>query len=173
MKPGSTFVITGASSGIGRATAVLLAQRGATVLAGVRKSSEATSLRNEHQGKGAIVPLFIDVTDSATISAATDEVERVVVEHGLDGLVNNAGIGLTAPMEYVSMDDVRRVFEVNLFGQLAVTQALLPALLRARGRVVNIGSIGTHFGLPFGGVLSASKSALTSFNDALRLELLP
>jgi NAD(P)-dependent dehydrogenase (short-subunit alcohol dehydrogenase family) len=87
--------------------------------------------------------------------------------------VNNAGIGLAAPMESVPLDEVRRVLEVNLVGPIAVTQALLPAIRRARGRIVNIGSIGAHVALPFGGVLSGSKSALASVSDALRLELRP
>jgi NAD(P)-dependent dehydrogenase (short-subunit alcohol dehydrogenase family) len=172
MKTRANFFVTGASSGIGRATAVMLARRGATVFAAVRKPRDAEALKNEHVGTGAIVPLFVEMTDSATIAAAANEVEHRVGDRGLDGLVNNAGIGLAVPLEYVALDEVRHVFEVNLVGQLAVTQALLPAIRRARGRIVNIGSIGTHLGVPFGGVLNASKSALTSFNDSLRLELM-
>ncbi len=166
-----TVVITGASSGIGRASALLLARSGFTVFAGVRKASDADALRRE--GGEHVVPLLVDVTDRDMIASAAEEVERRVGEHGLDGLVNNAGVGLAVPMESVPLDEVRRLFEVNVFGQLAVTQAFLPAIGRARGRIVDVGSVGTHVALPFGGVLAGTKSALGAFNDALRLELRP
>ena len=92
---------------------------------------------------------------------------------GLDGLVNNAGVASTAPLEYVPMDKMRREFEVNVFGQIAVTQAFLPLLRRTRGRIVNIGSVGGHLAIPFGGVLNGTKGAFRLMNDALRLELRP
>lgn len=90
---------------------------------------------------------------------------------GLDALVNNAGIGLTGPIEYVPLPVLRHQFEVNVFGQIAVTQAFLPLLRRARGRIVNMGSVGSHITIPFGGVLSATKSAFRSLDDAMRMEL--
>lgn len=163
-----TVVITGASSGIGRASAVRLARSGFRVYAGTRAEADAAALRAEHP---AIEPIAIDVTDPAAIGAARQRLEREL--GGLGGLVNNAGIGLVAPMEHVALDEVRRQFEVDVFGQLAVTQALLPLIRRARGRIVNIGSAGGHLAMPFGGVLCGCKSALHAMNDALRLELRP
>ena len=164
----TTIVITGASSGIGRASTLHLARAGLRVYAGVRKDSDAQALRAEHP---AIVPIAIDVADAASIAAAKHRLEGEIA--GLDGLVNNAGVGLTAPMEYVPLDALRRQFEIDVFGQIAVTQALLPLIRRARGRIVNMGSVGGHIAMPFGGVLCGCKSALRAMNDALRLELRP
>lgn len=161
-----TVVITGASSGIGRASAVRLARSGFRVYAGIRAEADAAALRAEHR---AIEPIAIDVTDAAAIAAARQRLEREL--DGLGGLVNNAGVGLVAPMEHVALDEVRRQFEVDVFGQIAVTQALLPLIRRARGRIVNMGSVGAHIAMPFGGVLCGCKSALRAMNDALRLEL--
>ncbi len=163
-----TVVITGASSGIGRASAVRLARAGFRVYAGIRAPADAEALRAEHP---AIEPIAIDVTDATSIAAARQRLEREL--HGLGGLVNNAGVGLVAPMEHVPLDEVRRQFEVDVFGQIAVTQALLPLIRRARGRIVNMGSVGGHIAMPFGGVLCGCKSALRAMNDALRLELRP
>jgi NAD(P)-dependent dehydrogenase (short-subunit alcohol dehydrogenase family) len=161
-----TVVITGTSSGIGRACARRLAGEGFRVFAGVRKTADAPA------GPG-IVPVAIDVADAGSVGAAVETVRSQLGGRGLDGLVNNAGIGLSIPMEYVSLEVVRRHFEVNVFGQLAVTQAFLPLLREARGRIVNMGSVGGRISMPFGGVLCAAKSALASMNDALRLELHP
>lgn len=169
MESNGTVVVTGASSGIGRASALVLARRGFAVFAGVRKQADAEAIRRD--GGERIVPLLVDVTDATQVAHAAEEVSRAVGEHGLGGLVNNAGVGLVAPMECVSLDEVRRIFEVNLFGQLMLTQALLPSIRQARGRIVNVGSIGARIAMPFGGVLGATKSALASFNDALRIEL--
>ncbi|HEX7838682.1 MAG TPA: SDR family oxidoreductase [Kofleriaceae bacterium] len=166
----TTVVITGASSGIGRASALRLATAGLRVYAGVRKDTDARSLRAEHP---AIVPIAIDVADAASIAAAKQRLEGEMGGEGLDGLVNNAGVGLTAPMEHVPLDELRRQFEVDVFGQIAVTQALLPLIRRARGRIVNMGSVGSHIAIPFGGVLCGCKSAFRAMNDALRLELRP
>jgi NAD(P)-dependent dehydrogenase (short-subunit alcohol dehydrogenase family) len=165
-----TVLVTGASSGIGHATAKTLASHGFEVFAGVRKPSDAEKLRADHEH---IRPVILDVGDRASVASAAERVERELAGRGLDGLVNNAGTGLAAPMEYVSLDEVRRQLEINVIGQLAVTQALLPLVRRAVGRIVNMGSVGAHIAIPFGGVLCAAKSALTSFNDALRLELRP
>ena len=107
---------------------------------------------------------------------AAERLARTRVESqidGLDGLVNNAGVASTAPHEYVPMDKMRREFEVNVFGQIAVTPAFLPLLRRTRGRIVNIGSVGGHLAIPFGGVLNGTKRAFRFMNDALRLELRP
>ena len=115
----------------------------------------------------------LDVTDPASIAAAAEFVGTEVSTRGLGGLVNNAGIGLAAPIEYVANAALRQSFEVNLFGAIAVTQAFLPLVRRARGRIINIGSIGDQMTIPFGGVLCATKSALRSITDALRMELRP
>lgn len=163
-----SVVITGASSGIGRASALRLAGAGFRVFAGVRKDADAQSLRAEH---AAIEPVTIDVCDGESIAAMKTRLEAALP--GLDGLVNNAGVGLMVPLEYVALDELRRQFEVNVIGQIAVTQALLPLLRRAGGRIVNMGSVGGHIAMPFGGVLCGCKSALGAMNDALRLELRP
>jgi NAD(P)-dependent dehydrogenase (short-subunit alcohol dehydrogenase family) len=163
--PKSAFV-TGASSGIGHATALELARAGFFVFAGVRNASDAARLRRE-----GLEPVEIDVTDDQSIAAAAD-----LVHSGggrLDVLVNNAGIGAVAPVEHVSQDELRRVFDVDFFGQVAVIQAFLPLLRASRGRIVNIGTVGSHLALPFGSPLGAAKAALRSMNDSLRLELRP
>jgi len=165
-----TVLITGASSGIGRASALRLAREGFRVFAGVRQDRDAQSL---HAEQPDITPLAIDVTDAASIAAAARTLDSALANEGLDGLVNNAGIAQTAPMEYVALDVLRRQFEVNVFGQVAVTQAVLPLIRRARGRIVNMGSVGGHITMPFGGVLCACKAALHAMNDAMRLELRP
>jgi NAD(P)-dependent dehydrogenase (short-subunit alcohol dehydrogenase family) len=161
--------VTGASSGIGRATALYLAARGFRVFAGVRKMADGESLRQESGGQ--VVPIAMDVTDRATIAAAARAVQSQVGDRGLDGLVNNAGIATPAPVEYMREDVMRRMFDVNVFGQVAVIQEFLPLVRRARGRVVNIGSVGSHIAIPFGGALCASKGAFSLLSEALRLEL--
>ena len=156
----NTVVVTGASSGIGRASVAILVQAGWHVFASVRRAEDAAEL---HQEFGArVTPLIMDVTDQATITKAAEQVSAALGDRGIDGLVNVAGIGLMRPVEYVTDEDLQRIFQVNVFGQIAVTQAFLPLLRKARGRIVNIGSVGAHIGLPFGGLLNASKSALRS-----------
>lgn len=164
-----SVVITGTSSGIGRACVTRLVRAGFRVFAGVRKPKDAEALAREP----SVVPVEIDVTDDAAIRAAVDTVRAALAGGGLDALVNNAGIGVTAPVEYVRPEVLRRQFDVNVFGQVAVTQAFLPLIRQARGRVVNMGSVGSHIAIPFGGPLCASKSAFAALNDALRLELHP
>jgi NAD(P)-dependent dehydrogenase (short-subunit alcohol dehydrogenase family) len=161
-----TALITGASTGIGRATALRLATTGWTVLAGVRDSDAAESLERAAPG-GRVRALTLDVTDPAQIAAAVEQLP----EDGLDGLVNNAGIGIGGPLELISDEDLRRQFDVNVFAQIAVTRAMLPALRRARGRIVFISSIGGRVALPFTAPYGASKHAIEAFGDALRVEL--
>jgi NAD(P)-dependent dehydrogenase (short-subunit alcohol dehydrogenase family) len=115
----------------------------------------------------------MDVTNATQIKAAAEAVTEHVGAHGLNALVDNAGIGVASPMELVSLDALRNLFEVNVFGQVAVTQALVPLLRRARGRIVVIGSIGGRMTPAFGGPLAASKSAIASLADAFRQELAP
>jgi NAD(P)-dependent dehydrogenase (short-subunit alcohol dehydrogenase family) len=163
-------VVTGASTGIGRATALRLDGAGMRVFAGVRKEQDAESLRRESP---RITPLLLDVTDAAALQRAVQSVEAEVGGAGLAGLVNNAGISGGAPTEFVSIDDVRRIFEVNVVGVVATTQAFLPLIRRGHGRVVCIGSIGGRFPSPFLAAYSASKAAVAALCDSLRGELRP
>jgi NAD(P)-dependent dehydrogenase (short-subunit alcohol dehydrogenase family) len=159
---GRTVLVTGASTGIGRTTALALAGLGATVLAGVRDPAAGEALGPSVQ------PLRLDVTEAGDVAAAGAEVER---RGGLHGLVNNAGIAVIGPLEYLPVGELRRQLEVNVVAQLAVTQACLPALRRARGRIVNVSSIGGRVALPLYGPYSASKFALEALSDSLRREL--
>jgi NAD(P)-dependent dehydrogenase (short-subunit alcohol dehydrogenase family) len=158
-----TVVVTGASSGIGLACALRLARGGWKVYGGVRTPEAAEAL----QGYG-VDPLELDVTNAAQIAAAVS-----AVGGELHGLVDNAGIAIAAPLELVPLDELRHQLEVNVVGQVAVTQAFLPALRRSRGRVVLMGSIGGRSALPFLGPYAASKHALEAIADALRVELRP
>jgi len=166
-----TAVVTGASSGIGRASVRKMIEAGWRVFATVRKSEDGASLRSAFGG--GVTPLFLDVTDRASITAAAEQVGSQLQGQGLDGLVNVAGIGMARPIEYVALSDLQEAFDVNVFGQIAVTQALLPLLRKARRRIVNISSVGAHIAIPFGSLINASKSAFGMFSDGLRLELRP
>jgi NAD(P)-dependent dehydrogenase (short-subunit alcohol dehydrogenase family) len=165
------ILVTGASSGIGRATALRLAAAGHHVFAGVRKAADGDQLVRDADGR-ELTPVLLDVTNTGQIGAAA----AVIGEHaaaGLDGLVNNAGYGLACPTELLPLDAFRRQLDVNVTGQLAVTQAMLPLLRRAAGRIVVLGTIGVRFNPPFAGALDASKAALTALADSLRQELAP
>ena len=162
-------VVTGTSTGIGAATALHLADKGFHVFAGVRREADGEALRA--QAPERLTPLIIDVTDEATISAAAAAVADVVGERGLAGLVNNAGIGVPAPIEFQPMADFRKQLEVNLFGPVAMIQAFMPLIRRGGGRIVNVGSIGGMLVLPLNGAYSASKFGMRAISDALRLEL--
>jgi NAD(P)-dependent dehydrogenase (short-subunit alcohol dehydrogenase family) len=162
-------LVTGSSSGIGRATALRLAAAGQHVYAGVRHPEDGEKLTRSAAG-GEITPLILDVTEPGQIEAA---VAAIGAHGGLDGLVNNAGYGLACPTELVPLDDFRRQLEVNVTGQLAVTQAMLPALRQARGRIVMVSTIGVRFTPPFAGPLDAAKAALAALGDTLRQELAP
>jgi NAD(P)-dependent dehydrogenase (short-subunit alcohol dehydrogenase family) len=150
-------LVTGASTGIGRASALHLAGLGFHVLAGVRDPADAPD---------GLEPLKLDVTSETDVAAAA---ERVGAE--LHALVNNAGIAISGPVEVVPLDEWRRIVDINLLGQVAVTRALLPAVLRARGRVVNMSSIGGRVANPLFGPYSATKFALEAVSDALRREV--
>ncbi|MBA2683326.1 MAG: SDR family oxidoreductase [Gemmatimonadaceae bacterium] len=166
-------VVTGTSSGIGRASALLLARSGYTVFAGVRKISDADALRNEAGDR--LIPLQLDVTDHESVRAAAHTATDALRVRGevLYALVNNAGIGVSGPLEFQPLEDIQRVFEINVVGQIAVTQAFLPLLREARGRIVNICSIGDRIAIPFGGALNGSKSAFAMMSESLRMELRP
>lgn len=164
-------LITGASSGIGRAAALRLVREGWTVLAGVRDPAAGEDLARVAPGPGALVAVRLDVTDQSTIDAARSEAAERVGDLGLRGLVNNAGIGAGGPLEYLPLDRLREVLEVNAVGQLAVTQAMLPLLREGRGRIVFTSSDNGRWTPPFLGPYAASKFALEALGDALRLEL--
>ena len=165
----NTVLITGASTGIGAACAIRLAAAGMHVYAGVREDAAGAALRA--QNAALITPLHIDVTDADSIAAAVATLDAQLGEAGLNGLVNNAGIAIGGPLEVLPMNEIRRQFDVNVFGALAVTQAFLPQLRRARGRIVNMGSIAGRIALPFLGPYCMSKSALRAMTHALRLEV--
>jgi NAD(P)-dependent dehydrogenase (short-subunit alcohol dehydrogenase family) len=148
-----TVLVTGASTGIGRATALALAPTH-SVLAGVRRLEDAPP---------GTTPVLLDVTNAGHVTALR-ELPR------LDALVNNAGIAVTSPLEHLPLDELRRQLEVNVIGQLAVTQAVFSQLRAARGRVVNVSSIGGRMALPLYGPYAASKYALEALSDSLRRE---
>ena len=169
-KRGSVLV-TGTSTGIGKAAALALDKLGFTVFAGVRSEKDGQALCSEASRN--LAPVLMDVTDSTSIEKAKQQVSQLVGEAGLAGLVNNAGVGFLSPLECVPLDDLRWVFDVNVFGLLAVTQAFLPLLRQGRGRLINVSSEGSIFVMPFHGSYSASKFAVNGLTDALRLELKP
>jgi NAD(P)-dependent dehydrogenase (short-subunit alcohol dehydrogenase family) len=164
-------LVTGASTGIGRATALRLDSEGWRVFAGVRREENGLSLQGAASER--LTPVRLDVTDSAQIGAAAERIAPEVGPTGLDGLVNNAGIAVMGPLETISLEDFRGQIEVNLTGQLAVTQAMLPLIRSARGRIVFVSSIGGRMALPFGGPYHASKFGVEAVADCLRQELRP
>jgi len=168
---GGAVVITGASTGIGQACALRLDRLGMRVFAGVRREIDAERLRGAASAR--LTPLMIDVTDTESIRSAAAIVEAETAGTGLAGLVNNAGIAIAGPLEYMPIDQLRRQLDVNLVGHVAVTQAFLPMLRRARGRIVNIGSIGGRMATPLMGPYNASKFAMEAITDSLRGELRP
>ena len=155
-------LVTGASTGIGEAIARHLQGLGFDVMAGVRKDSDA-----ERLGEAGMEPAVIDVTDAVSIARTRD----AIGDEPLAGLVNNAGVAITGPLEFVPVEEWRAQLEVNVVGQVAVTQALLPALRRGPGRIVNISSIGGRVALPLAGPYAASKFALEAISDSLRREV--
>jgi NAD(P)-dependent dehydrogenase (short-subunit alcohol dehydrogenase family) len=164
-------VITGASSGIGRACALYLDQRGYRVFAGVRKASDGEALTNA--ASSHLSPVLLDVTDARSVSDAAAQVERALGGLPLIGLVNNAGIVIGGPIEFLAPSELRRQMEVNLVGPLTVTQAFMPMLRRNRGRIVNVSSIGGKMAAPFLFPYTGSKFALEALSDSLRAELKP
>jgi NAD(P)-dependent dehydrogenase (short-subunit alcohol dehydrogenase family) len=164
-----SVMITGASSGIGRATALQLAARGYRVFAGVRKPEDGQALQAAAQGK--IEPVVIDVVDYESVSSAARLVATMLGADGLDALVNNAGISISGPLELLPMAMFDRQMQVNVSGQVAVTQAFLPLLRKARGRIVFIGSMAGRVTMPLLGAYSASKHAVEAVANAFRHEL--
>jgi NAD(P)-dependent dehydrogenase (short-subunit alcohol dehydrogenase family) len=163
------IVITGASTGIGEAAALELDHRGYHVFAGVRTAEAANRL--QAQATGLLTPLLLDVTDAAQIAAAAEKVRERTGERGLAGLINNAGIAISGPLEITPLAEFRRQLEVNVVGQLAMIQTFIPQLRLCKGRIVNISSVNGAFSPPYLGPYSASKFAFEAISDALRIEL--
>lgn len=164
-------LVTGASTGIGRATALLLDAKGYRVYAGVRKEADATELGKA--GSDRLAPIIVDVTDAAQIESARSAIAEAVGEQGVVGIVNNAGVGDGGPVETLDLDDLRRVLEVNLVGQVAVTQAFLPLVRKAKGTIVFIASIGGRIASPFMSPYNTSKFAIEALGESLRTEVAP
>jgi NAD(P)-dependent dehydrogenase (short-subunit alcohol dehydrogenase family) len=164
----NAVLVTGTSSGIGAAVARELAVRGFRVFGTVRRAEDEASL-----DIAGVTPVRMDVTDQASIARAQVDVLRLLDGGPLVGLVNNAGIAAAGPLELLPLDEIRAVLDVNVVGAVAVTQAFLPLLKAARGRIVNVSSIAARLALPFMGAYAASKFALEAISDSLRRELLP
>ncbi|HTW94401.1 MAG TPA: SDR family NAD(P)-dependent oxidoreductase [Tepidisphaeraceae bacterium] len=174
---GNWVLITGASTGIGRACAAYLARRNWRVIAAMRNVADGQALREE--GVGSIELVQLDVTDAAGIAGMAGRVAEITGESGLRGLVNNAGISVVGPVEFVPLEQWRRQFEVNFFGQIAVTQAMLPLMRKqiqsggfGSGRIVMMSSISGRVAAPIMGPYAASKFAMEAMSDALRLEVM-
>ncbi len=167
----SGVLVTGASSGIGEACALYLDSMGFRVFAGIRKDSDGEALRR--RASSNLLPVRLDVTHSESIFIAAETISGKMGDAGLYGLVNNAGIVVAGPLEFLPLDKIREQIEVNVLGQVAVTQAMLPLIRKGRGRVVNMGSISGRIAVPFLGPYAASKHALEAVTDCLRVELRP
>lgn len=163
-------VVTGSSTGIGRATSLRLDRSGWTVYAGVRREEDAAALIES--GSDRLRPATVDVTDASSISALRERVEHEQPD-GIHALVNNAGSAFSGPVEFVPLDDLRTQIEVNLIGQVAMLQTLIPSLRKTRGRIINLTSIGGIVASPFMGPYAASKFGLEAISDSLRTELRP
>lgn len=166
-----SVVVTGASTGIGRACALRLDRMGWRVFAGVRRPADGEALRAKASAR--LLPVELDVTDEASIARAAGLVAESAGDAGLAGLVNNAGISVAGPLEFLPIEELRRQLEVNVTGQVAVTQAFLPLIRKGNGRIVFMGSISGRLATPFLGPYAASKFALEAIADALRVELRP
>jgi NAD(P)-dependent dehydrogenase (short-subunit alcohol dehydrogenase family) len=162
-------LVTGATGGIGEALVTRLAAEGRNVIATARDPARVRM----PNGPGRVEVVRLDFEEPSTIETAARDATRIVGGAGLNGLVNMAGIIVEGPLEGVPAAALRRQFEVNVLGPVALTQALLPLIARARGAIVNIGAVSAHLTPPFYGPTAASKAALASLNDAMRLEFAP
>ena len=163
-------VVTGASTGIGESCALHLDRLGFRVFAGVRKDEDGQALRDKSSDN--LTPVILDVTNEDDIASASRIVTDAIGDIGLHGLVNNAGVAISGPLEFLEIDQLRRQLEINVIGQIAVTQAFMPLLRKATGRIVNMGSISGRIALPFLGPYAASKFALEALTDSMRMELM-
>ena len=172
MRPPSTILLTGASSGIGRDTAVALARAGHHVIAAARRLPALEALAAE--AGDLITPLVLDLDDPTSIAAAMIEVERITAGRGVDALINNAGFATAGALAELSDRDLRAQFETNVFGLMTLTRAVLPAMLaRGAGRIINVSSVSGRIPAPILGAYHASKYALEALSDALRMEVAP
>jgi NAD(P)-dependent dehydrogenase (short-subunit alcohol dehydrogenase family) len=166
-----TVAITGAGSGLGRAVAIKLAAKGYRVFGTARSETDAADLEKASAGNAAVT--LADITDQHAVTAWVGKVTDELGERGLDVLISNAGTLTPGPLEVIPLDDIRREFEVNVFGAMAVINGFLPALRKSRGRIVQIGALTGRLPVPFDGPSSASKAAFEALADVYRLELKP
>ncbi len=166
-----SVLVTGASSGIGKATALRMEASGWRVFAGVRSERDAEALTRESSGR--LLPVALDITSPEQIAEAGERVAAVVGDDGLHGLVNNAGITIPCPLEAIPIEDFQRLVAVNMTGQLAVTQTMLPRLRTARGRVVFVSSVSSRRAMPMLAAYTASKAGMNALADGFRQELRP
>jgi len=167
--PSKFVLITGSSSGIGEASAISLHAKGMGVFAGVRREEDGRRL--VEKTSSSLIPLLLDVTDADAIAAAAARIAEATGDQGLGGLVNNAGITIAFPMEFIPMSALRKQLEVNVIGPAAVTQAMLPMIRQGHGRIVNVSSVSGMVAAPYIGAYAASKHALEAMSDSLRVEL--
>ncbi len=170
MLSNKAVVITGTSTGIGKACALYLDKLGFKVYAGVRKQADGDILKSEASER--LKPIILDVTSSETIKSATDTIEKET-DGNVFALINNAGIGRGGALEVMPVSEIQKVMNVNVIGLMAVTQAFIPMLRESRGRIINIGSTSSLLAVPGASVYSASKFAVRAITDSLRLELKP
>lgn len=169
----STILITGATAGIGRETALRLAHRGHRVIATGRRA-EALERLEADAGAATLETFTLDVTSSASIESAVEAVDSLTGGQGVDALINNAGFGMLRPCSETGDDELRRLYETNVFGLMKMTRAFLPRMMERRaGRIINVGSLGGRLTLPYLGAYNSTKYALESLSDALRAELHP
>ncbi len=169
-----SVLITGSSTGLGAACALEMDRLGWRVFAGVRTQEAADRLVQQARGlneESRLVPITIDVTQQNSIAAAATIIGDELADAGLDALINNAGIAVSGPLEVVKIERFRRQLDVNVVGQIAVIQAMLPMLRAARGRIVNMGSVSGRMAGPYLGAYCASKFAIAAVTDSLRVEL--
>lgn len=167
----NSALVTGASTGLGYSITEMLVRNGWMVYAGVRSDHDAQKILANFSPN--TVPVRLDVTRPDQIRLAQEIVENERGKNGLQGLINNAGIAVTGPMEFLSLEDIRLQLEVNFLGQVAVTQAFLPQIRLGNGRIINMSSISGRVAMPFFGPYAASKFAFEAFSDSLRIELKP
>jgi NAD(P)-dependent dehydrogenase (short-subunit alcohol dehydrogenase family) len=168
---GTAVVVTGASTGIGKATALHLDSLGLRVFAGVRRDEDGETLRRDASSR--LTPIRLDVTNPEHVAAAARQVGEAVQDSRLAGIVNNAGIAVAGPVEFVPLDQWRTQLEINVLGVVSMVQAFTPLLRESRGRIVTVGSLGGRLAQPIAAPYCASKHALEAISDALRLELRP
>ncbi len=165
------ILITGASQGIGKACALYLDNLGFQIFAGVRTKKDANILKKSASKN--LMPVFIDITNANSIKSAVDIINKTVKGQGLMGLINNAGVNISGPMEFLPITEIKKQFDINIIGHIKVIQAFLPLLRKVKGRIINIGSIAGQMAAPFIGPYAASKFAMEAITDSLRMELRP